>query len=364
LNDKPESFKKLFDLTDRTAIVTGGAGGLGRFTSLGLADYGANVVVTSRNLENLQKVADEVKSRGRDALAIQADLTKEEDVQRMVKQVVDRFGRIDILVTYAGMNIPKPAEEYPLTDWKSVLDINVTGVFLCNREVGKVMIQQKKGKIINVSSVRGGYGLTRNYIAYCTSKGAVNMITRQLACEWAKFNVLVNAIAPTVIETPLTSHILANPEFARTMKDRIPMGRWGYPQDLIGCIVFLASDASSFITGQIIYIDGGIGSEAEDVVYLKNTADRLIGAENYTWSVIGVGYPWQFYVGSLSTMMGGHVRVGLEDNIYLERGVLAKSSGELVAKMARIAGELGRETATPDEARKILGLKGIDRVNF
>jgi len=115
-----------------------------------------------------------------------------------------------------------------------------------------------------------------------------------------------------------------------------------------------------FVTGVL----GGIGSEAEDIVYLKNTADRLIGAQNYTWSVIGVGYPWQFYVGSLSTIMGGHVRVGLEDNIYVERGVLAKSSGDLVAKMVRIAGELGREIATPNDARKILGLKGIDRVNF
>ncbi|MFX0210320.1 MAG: SDR family NAD(P)-dependent oxidoreductase, partial [Candidatus Hodarchaeota archaeon] len=154
--------------------------------------------------------------------------------------------------------IPKPAEEYPYDDWTKVIDTNVTGMFLCNQEVGKVMIKQRKGKIINISSVRGRYGLPRNYVAYCTSKGAVDMITRTLACEWAKFNVLVNAIAPTVIETPLTAHILANPEFAQSMKNRIPLGRWGFPDDLIGAIVYFASDASNFITGQILYVDGGV----------------------------------------------------------------------------------------------------------
>lgn len=251
-------YRKLFDLTDRIAIVTGGAGGLGRPTALGLADFGANVVVTSRNLDNLEKVKREIDQLGRESLAIPSDVSKHEDVIRLVKQTVDTFGRIDILVTYAGLNIPKPAEEYPYDDWKKVIDTNVTGMFLCNQEVGKVMIKQRKGKIINISSVRGRYGLPRNYVAYCTSKGAVDMITRTLACEWAKFNVLVNAIAPTVIETPLTAHILANPEFAQSMKNRIPLGRWGFPDDLIGAIVYFASDASNFITGQILYVDGGV----------------------------------------------------------------------------------------------------------
>ena len=251
-------YRKLFDLTDRVAIVTGGAGGLGRPTSLGLADFGANVVVTSRNLERLERVKREIEQLGRESLAIPCDVTKPEDVKTMVKQTMDRFGRIDILVTYAGLNIPKPAEEYPYDDWKKIIDTNITGVFLCDQEVGKVMIKQRKGKIINVSSVRGRYGLPRNYVGYCTSKGAVDILTRTLACEWAKFNVLVNAIAPTVIETPLTAHILADPKFAKSMKDRIPLGRWGFPDDLIGAIIYFASDASNFITGQILYIDGGV----------------------------------------------------------------------------------------------------------
>lgn len=251
-------YRKFFDLTDRVAIVTGGAGGLGRPTALGLADFGANVVVTSRNLERLEKVTSEIEQLGRKSFAVSCDVTKHEDIKNMVKQTVDRFGRIDILVTYAGLNIPKAAEEYPYEDWKRIIDTNLTGVFLCNQEVGKVMIRQKKGKIVNISSVRGRYGLPRNYIGYCTSKGGVDMITRTLACEWAKFNVLVNAIAPTVIETPLTAHILANPEFAKSMKARIPLGRWGFPDDLIGAIIYFASDASNFITGQILYVDGGV----------------------------------------------------------------------------------------------------------
>lgn len=171
---------------------------------------------------------------------------------------MDRYGKIDILANFAGINIPKPAEEYPLKDWKTIMDINATGVFLCCREVGKVMIQQRRGKIINVSSVRSEYALPRNYLGYCASKAAVNMITKQLACEWAKFNVLVNAIAPTIIETPLTAHLFKDPKFAESLKARIPLGRWGQPTDLVGCAIFLASDASNFITGQIIFVDGGV----------------------------------------------------------------------------------------------------------
>jgi len=253
-------YRKLFDLTDKVAIVTGGAGGLGRPTALGLADFGANVVVTSRNLENLEKVKREIEKLGREALAIPCDVTKPEDVKNMVEQTVDRFGKIDVLIAYAGMNILKPAEEYPYEDWKKIMDINVTGVFLCCREIGKVMIKQRRGKIINVSSVRGAYGLPRNYVGYCTSKGAVAMLTKQLACEWAKFNIQVNAIAPTVIGTPLTAHIMSDPELSKTMKSRILLGRWGYPDDLMGAIVYFASDASNFVTGQILFIDGGVTS--------------------------------------------------------------------------------------------------------
>ncbi len=253
-------YKKLFDISGRVAVVTGATGGLGRPTALGLADMGADVVVVGRREDVLKKVKREIEQLGRKSIAVRCDVTDESDVKNMVKKAVDGLGRIDILVNYAGINIPKPAEEYPLEEWKKVMDVNVTGMFLCCREVGKVMIEQKRGKIINISSVRGAFGMPRNYLAYCTSKGAVNMLTKQLACEWAKYNIQVNAIAPTVIATPLTAHIMADPELSKTMKSRILLGRWGYPDDLIGAIIYFASDASNFVTGQILYIDGGVTS--------------------------------------------------------------------------------------------------------
>jgi gluconate 5-dehydrogenase len=137
------------------------------------------------------------------------------------------------------------------------MDFNALGTFICCQAAGRVMIKQKSGKIVNVSSVRGRYGAPTGAIAYSPSKGAVDTLTRTLACEWAKYNILVNAVAPTLIETDLTRQALANPEFARTMKARIPLGRWGFPEDVVGPTVFLASKASDFVTGQIIYVDGG-----------------------------------------------------------------------------------------------------------
>lgn len=255
-------YRKIFDLSGRVAVVTGGGGGLGRPVALGLADFGADVVVVGRNMDKLEQVRRDIEQLGRKCIPVSCDITKPDDIKKMVREVVENLGKIDILVNSAGINIPKPAEEYPLEDWKVVMDSNVTGVFLSCQEVGKVMIQQRRGKIINVSSVRGAFGLPRNYVAYCTSKGAVNMLTKQLACEWAKFNIQVNAIAPTVIVTPLTSHIMRDPELSKSMLSRILLGRWGNPDDLIGAIVFFASDASNFITGQIIYIDGGVTSWA------------------------------------------------------------------------------------------------------
>ncbi|MEM1586516.1 MAG: glucose 1-dehydrogenase [Candidatus Bathyarchaeia archaeon] len=251
-------YRKMFDLTGKVAVVTGGSGGLGRPSALGLADFGADVVVVARDISKLERVKREIEQLGRRALAISCDVTNPDDVKKMVKEVVDTFGHIDILVTYAGINVPKPAEEYPFEDWKKVMDTNVTGVFLTCQEIGKVMIKQRRGKIINISSVRGAFGMPRNYVAYCTSKAAVIMLTRQLACEWAPFNIQVNCIAPTVVATPLTAHIMRDPELSKMMLSRIRMGRWAFPDDLIGAIIYFASDASNFVTGQVLFIDGGV----------------------------------------------------------------------------------------------------------
>jgi gluconate 5-dehydrogenase len=247
----------LFDLTGEVGIVTGGAGGIGKALALGLARHGADVVVTSRTLSKLEPVAAEIKAMGKKSLAVASDVTDERSIKAMVEQVVRTFSHIDILVNAAGINIRSSAEDIPVEDWQKVMDFNVGGTFICCQAVGRVMIKQKSGKIVNLSSVRGRYGAPSGAIAYSPSKGAVDTLTRTLACEWAKYNILVNAVAPTLIETDLTRQALANPEFAKTMKARIPLGRWGFPEDVVGPMVFLASKASDFVTGQIIYVDGG-----------------------------------------------------------------------------------------------------------
>jgi gluconate 5-dehydrogenase len=250
----------LFDLTGKVAIVVGGGGGIGKAQALGLADAGADVVVASRKLEHLEPVVKEIQGKGRKSLAVTVEVTQEKSVAAMVNAVLKEFHRIDILVNAHGISIRKPAETFPIDEWQQVMDINTRGTFLCCQAVGREMVKQKSGRIINLSSVRGRYGLPANYAAYCTSKGAVDTLTRTLACEWAKYNVLVNAVAPTVVETPLTltPEALLNPDFAKFMKGRIPMGKWALPEDIVGATIFFASPASSFITGQILYIDGGV----------------------------------------------------------------------------------------------------------
>ena len=248
----------MFDLADKVALVVGGHGGIGKAIALGLADAGANVAVASRNLDALEGVAKEIEAKGKKSLAVTVDIVDEKQVVDMVNQVLKVFPQIDILVNGAGLAVRKPADTFPIDEWQKVMDINTRGTFLCCQAVGRVMLKQKGGRIINISSVRGRYGLPSGYAAYCPSKGAVDTLTRTLACEWAKYNVLVNAIAPTIVETDLTKDALADPAYAKQMRDRIPMGKWALPEDIVGPTIFFASDASSFITGQILYIDGGV----------------------------------------------------------------------------------------------------------
>jgi gluconate 5-dehydrogenase len=240
------------------ALVTGGAGGIGRAQALGLADAGADVVVASRKLGHLEEVAKEIAAKGRKSLAVTVDVVDEKSVNDMVGTILKECGRIDILANSHGLAIRKPADTFPIEEWQQVMDINTRGTFIVCQAVGREMIKQKSGKIINMSSVRGRYGLPADYAAYCPSKGAVDTLTRTLACEWAKHNVLVNAVAPTIVETDLTRDALANPDYAKMMKSRIPLGKWAMPEDIVGATVFFASRASDFITGQVLYIDGGV----------------------------------------------------------------------------------------------------------
>jgi gluconate 5-dehydrogenase len=249
--------RNMFSLAGKVAIVTGGAGALGQAIAQGLAAYGADVVVTGRTLKTLEPVVTDIEALGRKAIAVACDVADEQDVEAMVLQALKTFGKIDILVTVAGIAKRFPAEEFPIEEWQQVMDINVRGTFLCCKHVGKIFKEGKKGKIITISSVRAFAGHPGGYAAYGTSKGAVNLLTKQLATEWAKYSINVNAIAPCIFWTPLTQEVLENEQLYKVFMSRIPMGRAALTQDSIGAAVYLASPASDFVTGQILYVDGG-----------------------------------------------------------------------------------------------------------
>lgn len=249
--------KKMFDLTGKVAIITGGAGALGEAMAQGLAAYGADVVITGRTKKTLEQAEKLVEELGHKCLAVTCDVSKEEDVIRMVDETMKTFGRVDILITVAGLAKRYPAEDFPVEDFDQVMDINVKGTFLPCKHVGKIFKQQGYGKIITISSVRAAAGHPGGYAAYGTSKGAVNLLTKQLATEWAKYHINVNSIAPCICWTPLTKEVLENEKLYNIFMSRIPMGRAAVTQDFIGAAVYLASPASDFVTGQILYVDGG-----------------------------------------------------------------------------------------------------------
>lgn len=254
--EKLDNVLSQFALTERVAVVTGGSQGLGRGIALALAAAGAHVCPVSRTQAAVEAVADEIQALGSSSLPLAVDVTDEAQVQAMVRRVVDEFGRIDILVNSAGIVSLKPTIEFPLEEWRRILQVNLEGTFVCCKEVGKVMLQQGRGKIINMSSVRGLQGRA-NDPAYPASKGAVNLLTKSLAIEWAQRGITVNAIAPTFIRTDLNAFLLDDPPTRDWILSRIPMGRVGRIWDLFGAAIFLASPASDFITGQILYVDGG-----------------------------------------------------------------------------------------------------------
>jgi NAD(P)-dependent dehydrogenase (short-subunit alcohol dehydrogenase family) len=251
--------KDLFRLDGKVAIVTGGAGGIGKALSLGLSQYGAKVVITSRNKEALDKVAKNIQAEtGGEVEAVQTDVTDENSVVKLVETVVDRFHTIDILVNAMGLNIKREAFDYPMEDWDRIFDVNVKGTMIVCKQVARIMKEKKQGKIINMSSVRGIRGYTGGNSAYCATKGAVELITKALALEWAPYNIHVNALGPSLVITPGTVHIQKDPALAEKYKANVPLGRLGMPEDILGACLFLASGASDFITGQTIYIDGGL----------------------------------------------------------------------------------------------------------
>ena len=249
-----------FALSDRVAIVTGGNKGIGRTIALCMAQAGADVVVTGRTKQELKEVCTEIKRLGNKALWVEMDVRNVMDVERMVAQVLEAFGRIDVLVNNAGISHVVPAEDHTEEIWDAIIDTNLKGVFLCSQAVGRQMIKQKRGSIVNMSSQAGTVGLL-NHVAYCASKGGVNLLTKVLALEWAPHNVRVNAVAPTVIRTPMTDKVFADKDVRAEMTAKIPLGRFGEPEDVAGAVIFLASEASGMVTGHVLLVDGGWTSQ-------------------------------------------------------------------------------------------------------
>ena len=246
----------MFSLVGKTALITGSGRGLGFVIARGLAKAGAMIILNGRDYTTLRKAADELTSEGLNASFTVFDVTNEEQIREKIDLIEKETGGIQILVNNAGIHDRKPLAEMPLEKWQNVIGINLTVAFLTTREVAKGMIQRKNGKVINICSLLSEVGreTTGNYSA---SKGGLKMLTRAMAVEWAKYNIQVNGIGPGYFMTDLTKPLLEDPEFDQWLKKRTPAGRWGKPDELVGTAVFLSSDASNFINGQIIYVDGG-----------------------------------------------------------------------------------------------------------
>jgi NAD(P)-dependent dehydrogenase (short-subunit alcohol dehydrogenase family) len=246
----------VFSLAGRTAIVTGASGGLGKETALALAVVGCDVVIAARNRQALDEVASAVEQKGRRCLAMPTDITKAADVQRLVDRTIERFRKIDILVNNAAVAVEKLFVDLTEEDWRRVIETDLHGTFFCSQAAGKQMIQQGGGRIINVVSVVGLVAVPL-LGSYGAAKGGVIQLTRALAAEWAHYQVTVNALAPGYFVSPMNQERFADPEILQNTVRRIPMKRLATYDDLTPVLIFLASDAAKYITGQVIVADGG-----------------------------------------------------------------------------------------------------------
>lgn len=248
----------LFGLNNRIALVTGASSGLGVIFARGLAAAGAKVVIAARRNDRLETLLNELTANGNEALAIVCDVTNEDQVDALVQETLGRFNRIDILVNSAGTTNTAPAEDESKISFQYVLDVNVTASFLCAQRCARFMLNAGYGSIINIASVMGFLGIgVIPQAAYNASKGAVINLTRELAAQWAKRGVRVNAIAPGWFPTEMTEELFSQDSGEAFIKRRTPLGRSGRPEELVGTLLLLASDASSYITGQTIIVDGG-----------------------------------------------------------------------------------------------------------
>ena len=249
--------RQIFDLTGQTAIITGAGRGIGKAIALALAEFGADIGLVSRTASELEAVAKEIESMGRRAVYFPADLTKTKEIAGVVVNLKNGLGKIDILVNNAGINIPQNSVDVTEENWDKLLDINLKACFFMAQAVGKAMIEQGSGgRIINISSQTGSVGLIKR-AAYCASKGGLNLVTKVLALEWAEHNILVNAVAPTFIETELSKGFLADPVFREYALAKNLLKRFGTTEDVAGAVLYLAGPAGQLVTGHILMVDAG-----------------------------------------------------------------------------------------------------------
>lgn len=247
------------DLKGKVAIITGARRGMGRTHALALAKAGSKVVVADISQEDCQKVATDIEKNGGEAIAVKCDVSKKEEVDNMVQKTIEEFGRIDILVNNAGICQFKPFLELSEEEWDKTLDINLKGYFLCAQAVAKEMVKQKAGVIVNIASIAmGQVGVGFPAIShYCASKGGIVGMTEALALELAPYNIRVNAISPGAVDTPMVDPLKVDPKMMKATLSRVPLGRMGKPEEVSNLVLFLASDASSYMTGSTVVIDGG-----------------------------------------------------------------------------------------------------------
>lgn len=249
----------MFKLDGKVAVVTGGSRGFGKAIALGLAEAGASVVVASRTLPDLEAVAEEIKTSGGKALAVACDMLDKASIEKLADATIEAFGKIDILVNNAGMGWNVPFLNVEEDQWDQIMNVNLKGYFLCTQILGKHMFKAKSGRVINISSAMGTYPLPF-LVPYAASKGGINAMTKSLAQEWATRGITVNAIAPSYFATDINEQAMADKGISALIMSKTPVNRWGQVEELVGLVIYLASDASSFMTGAIIPLDGGWSS--------------------------------------------------------------------------------------------------------